>query len=81
MLSFLPSLPYLLETAASFSSGRKTADNEVLDVLVDQMNAFETHDPPSLVVALEHDHWAPGSQDWREIGHSRGMQFVQASPL
>jgi hypothetical protein len=41
------------------------------------MASMEAHEPPKLIVALEHDHWKPGVQNWREAGHSRGMQFVQ----
>lgn len=77
ILSLLPGIPELLETASNFQRRRRTENNQVLDVLVDQMNALEQHDPSSLIVALEHDHWASHAQDWRELGHSRGMQFVQ----
>lgn len=59
----LHSMPTLLQLC----SGDSTTDVQVI---------VGSHDPPRLVIALEHDQWAQ-SNDWRQMGHSRGMQFVQ----
>ncbi|KAJ9117086.1 hypothetical protein QFC24_006545 [Naganishia onofrii] len=34
-----------------------------------RMAELEAFEPPKLVVALEYDHWTPGSQDWHLETH------------
>lgn len=70
-LSLLSSMPGLLASAP-----RDTGEETVED-LAERMARMEQWEPPKLIIALEHDHWKSGVQNWREAGHSRGMQFVQ----
>ncbi|KAJ9095653.1 hypothetical protein QFC21_005525 [Naganishia friedmannii] len=76
ILSVLPNV-YDLLSVASIHDTRHDTESISTGGVRNRMAELEAFEPPRLVVALEYDHWVPGSQDWRELGFSRGMQFVQ----
>lgn len=76
MLSLLPNVYNLLSDAHH----ERDSISDPSDVR-NGLAALEAFEPPRLVVALEYDHWAPESKDWRGMGFSRGMQFVQVSTV
>lgn len=78
VLSFLPNVYDMLSVASKQYTQHGSDADPVRDVRK-RMVELEAFEPPKLVVALEYDHWTPGSQDWRELGFSRGMQFVQVN--
>lgn len=60
--------PFLATTPLIF----RIAAGETVD------EVLKEYEEPSLVIAFEHDQWVQ-DKDWRELGHARGMQFVQVS--
>ncbi|KAJ9114684.1 hypothetical protein QFC22_005560 [Naganishia vaughanmartiniae] len=77
ILSFLPHVYDLLSVASAQNTWHHNTESSPMGNVRDRMAELSTFEPPRLVVALEYDHWASGSQGWREMGLSRGMQFVQ----
>jgi hypothetical protein len=72
-----PTLELLPGVSALLRSASRGTGQDVIESLAEEMAGMEAWGPPKLIIAVEHDHWRPGTWNWRDTGYSRGMQICQ----